>query len=130
MIRKPVYLPIRIPHIIFPGPWEGGLKRPSLLQVRIFNVGTCMQPCSSSCSLQPGHKEEFFFMVKIPSLALIGMLMLPFSAPAVASEPTSLEPVVVTATKLETPVSEIASSVTVITAEEIENSTFAGTHKK
>ncbi|MDK2847116.1 MAG: vitamin transporter [Desulfuromonadales bacterium] len=60
-------------------------------------------------------------MVKIPSLALIGMLMLPFSASAITSELTSLEPVVVTATKLETPVSEIASSVTVITAEEIEN---------
>jgi vitamin B12 transporter len=60
-------------------------------------------------------------MLKIPSLALIGMLMLPFSASAITSELTSLEPVVVTATKLETPVSEIASSVTVITAEEIEN---------
>ncbi|ABA87714.1 cobalamin uptake ligand-gated TonB-dependent outer membrane channel [Syntrophotalea carbinolica DSM 2380] len=57
-------------------------------------------------------------MVKIPSLALVGLLML--SATASASDVTTLEPVVVTATKIETPTREVASSITVVTAEEIE----------
>lgn len=58
-------------------------------------------------------------MRKILSLALVGVLMQPVIASA--SDLTTLEPVVVTATKLETPLREVASSVTVISAEEIEN---------
>lgn len=57
-------------------------------------------------------------MRKILSLALVGMLIQPIIASA--SDLTTLEPVVVTATKVETPTREVASSVTVITAEEIE----------
>ena len=53
-------------------------------------------------------------MVKILSLALVGILMQPFAA--FATGLTTLEPVVVTATKLETPLREVASSVTVITS--------------
>lgn len=58
-------------------------------------------------------------MVKILPLALVGMLMLPVCASA--TDLTTLEPVVVTATKLETPLREVASSVTVISAADIEN---------
>lgn len=58
-------------------------------------------------------------MVKILSLALVGVLMQPFAV--FATDLTTLEPVVVTATKLETPLREVASSVTVITRQEIEN---------
>jgi len=58
-------------------------------------------------------------MVKILSLALVGALLQPFTA--FASDLTTLEPVVVTATKIETPLREIASSVTVITRQDIEN---------
>jgi vitamin B12 transporter len=57
-------------------------------------------------------------MVKILSLALVGALLQPFTA--FATDLTTLEPVVVTATKLNTPTREVASSITVITAEEIE----------
>jgi vitamin B12 transporter len=57
-------------------------------------------------------------MKKVLSLALVGALVLP--GMALASNLTSLEPVVVTATKLETPTREVASSITVITAEDIE----------
>jgi vitamin B12 transporter len=58
-------------------------------------------------------------MVKILSLALVSVLMQPLAA--FATDLTTLEPVVVTATKIETPLSEVASSVTVITRQEIED---------
>lgn len=58
-------------------------------------------------------------MKKVPPLALVAMLML--SCSAGASDLTTLEPVVVTATRLETPLSEVASSVTVITHDQIVN---------
>lgn len=58
-------------------------------------------------------------MVKILSLALVGVLMQPFAV--FATDLTTLEPVVITATKIETPLREVASSVTVITRQEIEN---------
>lgn len=43
----------------------------------------------------------------------------PLSSPPESEEPTRLEPVVVTATKIETPLSQLGSSVTVITEEDI-----------
>jgi outer membrane cobalamin receptor len=56
-------------------------------------------------------------MVKILSLALVGALLQPFTA--FATDLTTLEPVVVTATRFSQPASQIPSSTTVITAEEI-----------
>lgn len=52
--------------------------------------------------------------------ALIWAFFLPGSVPAVAQEPVRTEPVVVTATRIEEKVSEQASSVSVVTREEIE----------
>jgi len=54
------------------------------------------------------------------TVALIAGLFLPGSVPAAAQEPVRTEPVVVTATRIEEKVSEQASSVSVVTREEIE----------
>ncbi|HZL97208.1 MAG TPA: TonB-dependent receptor plug domain-containing protein, partial [Terriglobales bacterium] len=53
-------------------------------------------------------------------VALILAFFLPGSVPAMAQEPVRTEPVVVTATRIEEKVSEQASSVSVVTREEIE----------
>lgn len=53
-------------------------------------------------------------------LALVLAFFLPGSVPAIAQEPVRTEPVVVTATRIEEKISEQASSVSVVTAEEIE----------
>lgn len=51
---------------------------------------------------------------------LMFSLLLTCASAALAQQPVTMEPVVVTATRTETPLSQVASSVTVITAEEIE----------
>jgi vitamin B12 transporter len=53
-------------------------------------------------------------------VALILAFFLPGSVPAIAQEPVRTDPVVVTATRIEEKVSEQASSVSVVTREEIE----------
>ncbi|APG28402.1 hypothetical protein A7E78_11415 [Syntrophotalea acetylenivorans] len=57
-------------------------------------------------------------MHKILAVALAGLLLQ--TSHAWSQTPQTLEPIIVTATKLETPAREVASSVTVITKEEIQ----------
>jgi vitamin B12 transporter len=61
-------------------------------------------------------------------VALILTFFLPGSVPAIAQEPVRTEPVIVTATRIEEKVSEQASSVSVVTREEMERKspTLAG----
>ncbi|WP_225071165.1 TonB-dependent receptor [Desulfuromonas sp. CSMB_57] len=56
---------------------------------------------------------------KVLPLALAGVLL--HAGQPFAAETTTLDPVVVTATRLETPLSQVASSVTVISRQDIEN---------
>ena len=50
---------------------------------------------------------------------LLALATLPLLAVAAQADTTTLDPIVVTATRTETPLSQIGSSVTVVTAEEI-----------
>jgi vitamin B12 transporter len=70
-------------------------------------------------TLARGLKKEALEVKRNIVLAALGFCLL---APHLTLAQThNLEPVVVTATRMETPSSEVASSVTVITSEEIEN---------
>lgn len=69
----------------------------------------------ASTALLPGDSQEE--NVRKVSLVLAILILLPGFAQA---EVTTLDPVVVTATRTATPLSQIGSSVTVVTAEEIE----------
>ena len=79
-----------------------------------MSTGRLIMRCARRCAALPSLTRTFTLACVVP----LALLALPALCPA--SEADELQPVVVTATRIPTPVREVASSISVVTAADIE----------